>query len=113
VGGSKIVLRKIDVNLQVTGEVGASFFIAETFLYSGFVGVRLASNDPRATAFIQLLAGVTWIDGLSVFAIQPGGGVDIRVTPSAKVRVEIDLSPSRPYQSYWRFGVGVVLPVRK
>jgi hypothetical protein len=84
-------------------------------------GVRFSSPaDRTVTPFAQFLAGlinVGWSGkSANYFAIEPGGGVDIRVTGRVGLRVagSLPMAISEGHVgNTFRFHVGVVLPVAR
>jgi hypothetical protein len=84
-------------------------------------GVRFSSPaDRTVTPFAQFLAGVMNVgwsgESANYFAIEPGGGVDIRVTGRVGLRVAGSLPMAisgGDVGNTFRFHVGVVVPVRR
>lgn len=67
-------------------------------IYTYMVGPRLAARMSRVTPFAQVLLGGTHISGgaefdgalTTGFSYQPGGGVDVYLTPAIGLRVQGD-----------------------
>jgi len=96
--------------------------------YGFLAGVRATgSRDRPLIPFVQMLAGVArvshvlyfpgipdYASATSVFAVQPGAGVDFRVRPTAWIRASFDARVGQPRYAIswqypeWRFQVGLV-----
>jgi hypothetical protein len=97
-------------------------------IYGFLAGLRVtASQDRTAVPFVQMLAGrgqskvVLSSPGSpslqladSAFVIQPGGGVDVRLTRQVWIRSSVAARVAEPLHTFswqyaeWRFGAGLV-----
>ena len=118
--------------LGLVGEVGGSYKTVnfedvdlKLSVHTLMGGVRLARRGDSATAYVQVLAGAARAsisgggesDSNTDFAVQPGVGVDIRVSDGMAVRIggdfrriygESDPGFGRQHSDEWRFIAGLV-----
>ena len=118
--------------MAIVGEVGGGYkslteFGTEVTIkeHTFLGGVKFASRrSPAAVPFVQVLTGVDNIGagvlGVTVstnaFALQTGGGVDIRMGSKAGPRIQGDyrlLSKDGDYANEYRFAVGVMFGLGK
>lgn len=125
-GWSAAVSQHLNSLFSVVGEVGGNYKSIDVFgedlnmsVHSFMGGLRARTESGSMVPFAQVLAGVARAkvsflgeseDG-SDFAIQPGGGVDFRVTERFGVRVQGDYRIITGEESVneFRFAVGGVL----
>jgi opacity protein-like surface antigen len=125
-GWSLAVNSNLNDKWGLVGEVGGNYKTIDVFgsdmslkVHSYLGGVRLRSDKAKYVPFAQLLAGmargsVSFLgeeEDSSDFAIQPGAGVDFRVTDRFGVRVQGDyrIITSEESVNEFRFSVGGVL----
>ena len=109
--------------IGIVGEVGGNYGRLDVLnlrMHSFLGGVKFrAPNATAVTPFAQLLGGTTLLgasteadsDSRFVYSLQPGGGVDIALTPSARIRVQGDYRYNRRDGvgfNQFRFATGVV-----
>lgn len=109
--------------IGIVGEVGGNYGTLDVLnlrTHSFLGGVRFrAPNASGVTPFAQLLGGTTLLgasaeaasDSRFVYSVQPGGGVDIALTPNARVRLQGDYRYNRREGvgfNQFRFATGVV-----
>ena len=109
--------------IGIVGEVGANYGrldVLNVRTHSFLGGVRFrAPNGSAVTPFAQLLGGTSLLgvsteagsDSRFVYSVQPGGGVDIAVTPNARIRLQGDYRYNRRDGfgfNQFRFATGVV-----
>jgi hypothetical protein len=96
----------LNKNVGIVGEVGGNYrsrtfddFKISVQEYSFLGGVKVQhAASPRATVFGQMLAGTAMFRGSAegesdstfVLTLQPGGGVDVKLTPRVGVRAQGD-----------------------
>lgn len=112
----------------IVGEVGGHYKSIDVFdsdltlsLHTFMGGVRLRKEATGVVPFAQLLLGAARIgasyegegDHVTEFALQPGGGVDFRLTESFGIRVQGDYrmvgDDEDERTNEFRFAVGAVL----
>ena len=110
--------------LGMVGDVSGNYSSGTGLLgstHSALAGVRFTGrpNGGRVNGFGQLLAGIQFsnVHGLGIsdslvnFAIQPGGGVDIKLSDSLALRMQLDYRTSFHdgfNYSAFRFAPGIV-----
>jgi len=111
--------------LVALGEVGFNHFEGATVSsVMGGVRLRFPNASPTVLPFAQVIVGLYHCCGINDFAIQPGGGVDFKVSPDYRIRVQVDLrhvfdrfdvggvSVSDDFNAV-RASVGIVLPLNR
>jgi hypothetical protein len=112
--------------LAIVGEVGGNYKTVDVFgtdlslrVHSFMGGIKFQGPSPKATGFAQFLVGgvsgsasiLGESDSGTAIAFQPGGGVDIKLTPAVGLRVQGDyriLRDEGESSSEFRFAVGAV-----
>jgi opacity protein-like surface antigen len=111
---------------SVVGEIGGNYKTVDVFgtdfsfrVHSFMGGMRFRNDQGKAVPFAQVVLGLARLnasflgesESSNEFAIQPGGGVDFRVTDRFAVRVQGDYRIITGEDSWneFRFGVGGVL----
>lgn len=110
----------------IVGEAGGNYKTIDVFgsdvnlrVHTFMGGLRLRTESGKAVPFAQVLAGMARgsysflgeSDDSTEFAVQPGGGVDFRVTDRFGVRVQGDyrIIGGEESTNEFRFSVGGVL----
>jgi hypothetical protein len=124
-GWSLELARSVTPHVTIAGEVGGNTYSVEYSngwseshrIFIVMAGPRVnSSRDERVIGFVQVLSGVEhFSDNLhtppeldfdtssSGFAIQPGGGIDLKVSRRAAVRADLSDLVFEPWHSfYWR-----------
>jgi hypothetical protein len=135
-GWSLELARSVTPHLSVVGEAGGNYYSVDYSngwseshrVYTFTAGPRVnTSRNDKVIGFVQLLAGVTRVSSTlrnppepdfngssSGFAIQPGGGVDVKVARRAAVRADLSAVVADPWHSIswqlslWRLGLSGV-----
>jgi hypothetical protein len=115
--------RNLTPRVGIVGEVGGNYGSLDVLnlrQHSFLGGVKFqAPNASAVTPFAELLAGTTLLgasvegnsDSWFVYSVQPGGGVDIAVSPNVRVRIQGDYRYNRRDGlgfNQFRFASGVV-----
>jgi len=106
--------KQLHRNLSVIGEVG--FHRVDGYSYTqGAGGVRFGKMTGRKMrSFVQFAAGPQHSWGATGFVLQPGGGIDLRMTKNLDMRVQADFPilrwEGKTYNQF-RFSVGLGLPL--
>jgi len=125
-GWSVAVNGHLNSLLGVVGEIGGNYKTMDVFgsdlsmsVHSFLGGVRVRRDAGTMVPFAQVLAGVaranvSWLgedDDATEFAMQPGGGVDFRLTERFGLRVQGDyrIITGEETANEFRFAVGGVL----
>jgi hypothetical protein len=109
--------------IGIVGEVGGNYGSLDVLnvrTHSFLGGVKFcAPNTSAVTPFAQLLGGTTLLgasteagsDSRFVYSVQPGGGVDVALTPNARIRLQGDYRYNRRDGvgfNQFRFATGIV-----
>src|SRR5262249_5767501 len=92
--------------LSIVGEVGINHFVdANVSSYLGGARLRLPNAGPHVLPFAQLLVGAYHCGPCSIndFALQGGGGIDVRFTDTNDVRLRIQLDGRHMFDSIQDF----------
>jgi hypothetical protein len=112
----------LGIVVDVSGNYSNSVFDAGASTHNALSGARFTGrlNGGRVNPFGQFLAGIQYTNAHALgfkaslvnFAIQPGGGVDIKLSDSIAVRVQLDYRTSFHdgfHSGAFRFAPGIVI----
>jgi hypothetical protein len=103
--------------LSAVGDLGFNWFDGTT-VSSYLGGVRYQLSFGRVAPFGQFLLGAEHCCGATDFAIQPGFGVDITITPLVGFRGQVDfrnvaLEGGDLNGQRYTFGISLAIPTRR
>ena len=107
--------------LVLAGEVGVNHFNGATVSsVLGGARLRLPNAGPRVLPFVQFLLGVYHCGPCDIndFAIQGGGGVDVKLARNNDVRIRGQLDVRHMFDSFdgfnaVRLSAGIVIPLNR